>query len=81
MNFDPEYKDEDEPIIFRKVPPNLAMFRCHPDIFSLGTKQNNKFTDTTHNEIWKKKYKVDYLVIGPVESRDHTSICKNHLVE
>ncbi len=59
-----------------KSPANLTLFRCHQDIFSLGTAQNNQFSDETDERIWQKGYKTDYMVVGPVQSKEHLSTCE-----
>jgi len=73
FNFDPGFKDEEDPVVKTSFPTNLVTFRCHPDIFSMSNIQNNKFTDETENEIWKKDYTADFMVVGPVEKKEHLS--------
>ncbi len=76
FNFDPGYKNKDDPIITTKLPSNLTLFHCHQDVFSLGIEQNRKFNDSTEEWIWTEGHRADYLVVGPLQSMEHLSVCE-----
>lgn len=81
FNFDPGYKNEDDPIIATKAPSNLTLFHCHQDVFSLGVEQNRKFVDRTNEWLWDDEtLKANYLVVGPVQKTEHLSVCESMCV-